>query len=105
MTRTRKVNSGPSPRGPLRPVPDVVSRRLNDQVVLVNLRDNRIYELNRTGSRLWELLPEVDAPEELVARLRAEFDVEEAELSGEVDSVLRLLLSQGLITQDPPDDG
>ena len=104
MTRTPKGTSGPSPRGPLRPTPDVVSRRLDGQVVLVNLRDNRIYELNRTGSRLWELLPEADAPEELVARLQAEFDVEEAKLFDEVDSVLRLLLSEGLITEGPAHD-
>jgi hypothetical protein len=47
--------SGPG-RGELRPEDDVVSRRLEDEVVLVHLRTNRIYKLNETGARLWELL-------------------------------------------------
>ena len=36
--------------------PNVVGRRLDDRFVVVNLRTNRIYELNRTASVLWELL-------------------------------------------------
>jgi hypothetical protein len=40
----------------LRPHPDVVAQRLGEEVALVNLQTNRIFELNRTGACLWDLL-------------------------------------------------
>ena len=49
--------------------PDVVSRRLGDTVVLVNLADNAIYELNRTGARTMEL----DAKTHRLYTVTAEF--------------------------------
>ena len=36
--------------------PDVVFRRLDDEVVLVNMKTNLIYALNPTAARFWELL-------------------------------------------------
>lgn len=35
------------------PNPDVVAQRVQDEVVLVNLRTNEIYTLNRTAARAW----------------------------------------------------
>jgi hypothetical protein len=83
----------------------VVSRRLGEQLVLVNLTDNSIFELNRTGARVWELLQETSAPDELVARLGDEFDVDEARLKGEVQSLLEAFSSRGLVTGSPPGSG
>jgi hypothetical protein len=37
----------------VQPNRDVVARRLKDEIVLVHLRTNRIYSLNRTGARFW----------------------------------------------------
>ena len=38
--------------------PEVISKRLGETSVLVDVRTTRIFELNRTGTRVWELLPE-----------------------------------------------
>ena len=46
------------PRGSLRQGRDAVSNRLGEGGVLVNLRTNRIFELNATGMRAWELIGE-----------------------------------------------
>src|SRR5215207_8182687 len=40
----------------LRLDPNVVAQRIGDDVVLVHLRTNRIFELNATGGRVWALL-------------------------------------------------
>ena len=44
--------------GLLRQSPDAVSNRLGEGGVVVNLRTNRIFELNATGMRAWELIGE-----------------------------------------------
>ena len=105
MARTRAQASGTPSDGGLYPKRDVVSRRLGDQLVLVNLGDNSIFELNRTGARVWELLQETNAREELVTRLHAEFEVDEAKLSAEVDSLLQALRGRGLLAATPPANG
>jgi hypothetical protein len=78
--------------------PDVVGRRLEDRFVLVNLQTNRIYELNRTASHLWELLEAGTDVSELEAKMRERFDVEPEELRREIDSVIRLMTDAGLVT-------
>jgi len=84
----------------LRPRSDVVSRRLGDEVVLVNLRTNRIYSLNRTGARLWELLVEQAERSTIEATMLEEFDVDPSELHNEIDKLLGELAQAGLV-----DDG
>jgi Coenzyme PQQ synthesis protein D (PqqD) len=83
----------------LRPSNEVVSRKLGDRSVVVNLRTNRIYELNRTASRVWELLEAGLARAELEAMLLDEFDVEQSVLSQEVDRMLAQLSAEGLIDE------
>ena len=84
----------------LQPAADVVSRQLDEQTVLVKMGTNRIFELNRTGARMWELLQEGATEPELVAQLGAEFDVSEGQLEGEVQSLVESLLEEGLISPE-----
>ena len=86
-----------------RPQPDIVSRRLDDQTVLVNLRTNRIFELNRTGARMWELIGEGSSESQVVERLLAEFEVPQEQLEREVRTLLDSLLDEGLINRDHQD--
>lgn len=79
------------------PHPDVVWRRVGEEAVVVNLRTNRIYSLNRTGARLWELISAGNDREAAEAALIEEFDVEEGELRNEVAAVLEELTEEGLI--------
>jgi len=81
----------------LGPARDVVSRKLGDRMVLVNLRTNHIFELNRTASRMWELLGEGADRAGLEEALLSEFEVEQPRLSQEIDQTLANLSSEGLI--------
>ena len=89
--------SGPG-RGEPRPEDDVVSRRLEDEVVLVHLQTNRIYTLNETGARLWELLKEGRSRAEIEEQLFQEFEVERDQLQEEVERLLALLAREGLVS-------
>jgi hypothetical protein len=83
-----------------RPQPDVVSRRLDEQTVLVNLRTNKIFELNRTGARFWELLGDRSSESQIVEALLAEFNVPQQQLEREVRELIDSLLDEGLIARD-----
>ena len=81
---------------------DAVAQRLGDEVVLVHIRTDKIFVLNRTGARVWELLCESLDRSAIQGRLLAEFEVGEVQLAAEIDALLTALTEEGLIL---PDDG
>lgn len=81
----------------LEPSQDVVGQRLGDEVVLVSLETNRIFELNRTGARFWELLQSETDRGRIEAQLLEEFAVTEEELSAEVDRLIKSLDDEELV--------
>jgi Coenzyme PQQ synthesis protein D (PqqD) len=82
----------------IRTSPDVVARRLEDEIVLVNLTTNRIFSLNRTGGRYWELLDEGLEQEVIVGRLLDEFDVDRPTLEQEIADITVQLRREGLVS-------
>jgi hypothetical protein len=85
---------------PLRAKSDVVARRLGDAVVLVNLATNRIYELNATGARIWELLSEGRQVAEIARVLEEEFESEGIDIQREIEDLVARARAEGLV-----DDG
>jgi Coenzyme PQQ synthesis protein D (PqqD) len=85
------------PGSRIRPDPNVLAKRVDDEIVLVHLETNRTYELNRTAASLWDLLDTGLTPAELEQRLALEFDVGPEQLAHEVDELLRQLASEQLI--------
>lgn len=86
----------------LRPSSEVVHQSLEGEAVLVHLRTNRIYALNATGARLWELLSEGCDRAELERRLLGEFEVGPAQLRRELDELLGSLAAEGLVVEVEP---
>lgn len=80
-----------------RPNADVVYRNLGGEVVLVHLQTNKIFALNATGARLWELLIEGHSHREIRERLLEEFTVTERELDREVEELLSTLQDERLV--------
>ena len=73
------------------PQANVVARRLEDAVVLVHLDSSRIFTLNATGSRIWDLLTEDSQggdPESLERKLRDEYNVDTEQLHSDVMTLL-----------------
>jgi Coenzyme PQQ synthesis protein D (PqqD) len=87
----------------LMPHPSVVSRRVHDEVVLVHLDTNRIYALNSTAARFWELVEEGCSRAEAEARLVETFEVEAAEVNHEVDECVKQLVDEGLVQITEPE--
>ena len=90
--------AGPGPR--VRADPNVLAKRVDDEIVLVHLETNRIYELNRTAAVLWDALAAGSTQVGLEQRMAVEFDVEREELAREIDELLRQFTSERLIRTD-----
>ena len=80
--------------------PDTVYNILDDQSVLINVRTNELYELNRTGTRFWELLSAGHSRAQIRQLMLQEFDVDEVVLDREIDSLVASLQDAGLIASN-----
>jgi coenzyme PQQ synthesis protein D (PqqD) len=80
------------------PVEDVVYRELNGEIVLVHLGTDRIYALNETGARFWELLAAGGDRAAISVQLLDEFAVEPAKLDAEIEALVADLARAGLVT-------
>jgi hypothetical protein len=81
----------------LRRNPDVLAKRLDEGAVLVHLASNRIFELNATAARIWELTegePHVDA---VVAQIVKEFEIEVDEAAEEVAALVDQFRREGFL--------
>lgn len=76
---------------------DVIARTLGQSAVLIHLGTNRIFELNDTGSRVWDLLSNGATRAELIDALADEFEGDRAGISEAVDQLLDALRAEGLI--------
>ena len=76
-----------------------MGRKIEDRLVVVSLQTNRIYELNPTASRLWELLETGRDRAELERAMLEEFEVPQPELSANLDETLATLSAEGLIAE------
>jgi hypothetical protein len=96
---TVSTNS-PSKGAQVRADPDVVAQRLGEEVVVVHLRTNEIFILNRTGARFWELVESGSDLDSVKEQMLSEFDVEETQLAAELEDFVAHLSQAELINVD-----
>lgn len=83
----------------LRPSPDVMARRLGDEMILVHLKRNRMFSLNRIGARVWELLEATEGDPVVVRSwLLEEFSVSQEELEVDLEALIGDLLREEMLT-------
>ena len=90
-------NASPERRPRLRVNPAVTSQRFGDDAVLIDLRTNEIYEMNRTAARMWQLLGDGLDVDEIERGLESEFEIEPEELHLQMESFLATLLDAKLV--------
>jgi len=81
----------------IRPNRNIVARAIGESTVLVNLRTNRIYELNATASRIWELVGSGETRSEVVRLLRSDYDVSAQVAEREFKALLIDFEREGLL--------
>ncbi len=97
--RLRAMAESDPAAGPSLPAvhPDVVCRRMGDATVLVHLGTDRIHTLNRTGTRLFELLRAGADRREIHRQVREEYEIDPPELDRELDRLLAELHRIGVL--------
>jgi hypothetical protein len=81
----------------LRRSSDVVSRRLGDRAVLIRLATSRVYELNATGARVWEIIEPGATPDAVISQLMVEFDGPRERLETDLNALVAALAAEGLL--------
>ncbi|MBS1819444.1 MAG: PqqD family protein [Acidobacteria bacterium] len=76
---------------------DVIARRLGESAVLIRMRTSRIYQLNVTGARIWELLQQHASRDAVLDELLAEFEVSREDAATAVDHLIADLRAEGLL--------
>jgi hypothetical protein len=79
------------------PAEDVLHQRVGAEVILINLKNDRIYSLNPTGARFFELLESKISLSEIKDKLCEEFDVSPEALEQELQDITKKLLDENLI--------
>jgi hypothetical protein len=82
---------------PLRVHADVLWQRLDDEVIVMQLKTDQIYSLNHTGARLWELLAGGKDLRSIRVELENEFSVSPDRLATEIEETLALLIGEQLL--------
>lgn len=88
------------------PGDDVIYQALKDEIVLLNMKDQRYFGLDDVGSAMWKLLVEHGDVETVADRLSAEYDVDRATVRADLGVLIRNLMAAGLLKwADAPEQG
>jgi len=83
----------------------VLIRHLDGESVLLNLRNERYYGLDATGTRMWEVATTQPTIELAYKKLLEEFEVEPQILKNHFEELLSGLVENGLLQMLPADVG
>lgn len=76
---------------------EVVSEIVGDQAVLLDLRSGKYYQLNRTGTMIWQGIEQGHGVDAVCKSLVMAFRQPEPEVRGDVARLITELTSRGLI--------
>ena len=86
----------------LKPSEDVLFQELSGEAVLLHVRTEQYYGLDKVGARVWALIVETGSAGAMVLRMLEEFDVNEEELRGDVGRLVEELLASRLLVDAAP---
>ena len=78
--------------------PQVMSRMVGDETVLLDLASGMYFGVDGVGQRIWEAVAEGQSLGQAAAVVAAEYDVDEARAQQDVIEFATDLVSRGLLT-------
>ena len=76
----------------------VLFQQLQDEAVLLNLDSGQYFGLDPVGTRIWNLLTEGKALQEVVSAIATEYEVDATRCQADLLKLLGDLEEQGLVT-------
>ena len=77
---------------------EVLFQELDNEAVMLNLRDDAYYRLDEVGTRLWQLLSETGEIEQVLRQMLTEYQVDEPRLRQDLANLLQQMANAGVIT-------
>ena len=85
--------------GPLHLSPDALSRELDGEVLVLDLRTSLYFGMTGTAARIWQLLEAGHAEDDIVGTLSREYDAPRDAIAEDVASFLADLVARELLTR------
>ena len=77
----------------------VMSRRVGDETVLLDIESGLYFGVDRVGQRIWELAGSGRTLGDIVEAIVAEFEVERPQAEADVMSFVATLVGRGLLAE------
>jgi len=79
--------------------PQVMSRRVGDETVLLDLESGLYFGVDRVGQRIWELAGNGKTVGEIVDAIVGEFEVDRSQAEADVLDFAETLVERGLLSE------
>jgi hypothetical protein len=79
--------------------PQVISRLVGEETVLLDLESGTYFGLDGVGKRIWDAVGEGLALAEIVDIIVAEYAVDEATARTDIEEFVRILVKRGLLAE------
>ena len=83
----------------LRVSPDALSRELEGEILVLDLRTSQYFGMSGTAARIWQLIEAGETREPILTALGAEFDGQPGAIAADFDAFVADLLSRGLLVR------
>lgn len=80
---------------------DQVSTELQGEVVILNVKEGKYYNLNPVGSRIWQMIEQPASAETIVNAILEEYNVERQRCEEDVCKILLAMQASGLVDITP----
>jgi hypothetical protein len=89
-----------SASGVIRIADDVIGEVLDGEAVLLHVKTGQYYTLNRSGTRIWQLIERHRSIEQVTSALCSEYDVDASTAQADIVELVSRLESKGLLTTE-----
>jgi hypothetical protein len=79
--------------------PDALSRELDGEVLVLDLKTSLYFGMTGTAARIWQLLEAGQAEDDIIQTLVREYNAEPQTIAADVESFVADLISRGLVTR------
>jgi hypothetical protein len=82
-----------------KPSPDIASRKVGDEIVLLNVKTSEYYSVNPTAALVWGLISRNMNLEEIILSVASEFDTDAGKVKKDVMELIKKLEAEKIITR------
>jgi len=83
---------------------DALSQEVNGETVILDLKSESYFGLDKVGTRIWQLLQEHNDTQLVLETMLNEYDVDSARLKSDMDELLEKLSEAGLVNLVPTEE-